>query len=344
MLLRPASGRLRSAALSAALLLASTALHAAEAGPTTLRAQSGDVLKPLPASHDELVFRGENSRASFPVFLSRTEAARAGTLQLGLLNTVSLLPERSSLRVAVNGRMLANMQIRSAEKASLIPVRVPPGVLVPGFNDVQVSVTMTHRVDCSIKATYELWTALDPGQTGFLVPAQAALAAPHARRPRRRGVGSGWHDPDPPSGRARRRCRDAQPRRHADRSAGGPLAPQPSRGGRRPGAGLRGRVRCRAGSGRVLAGSRRPCCRTPGRHRLDAIVNEQARSGTRRERSPGAGLGPESRRRPVRSTRHPAGPPQLRADVRHRGGRRGPAQFRRSWRADPDLRRPALRG
>ena len=55
-----------------------------------------------------------------------------------------------------------------------MPVAIPPGVLVPGFNKVDVSVSMTHRVDCSTGATYELWTALDPAQTGFMVPTSSA--------------------------------------------------------------------------------------------------------------------------------------------------------------------------
>ena len=168
----------RLAVLAAPLLvLAASPVGASTMAMAPARAapvSDPDTLKGLPASHDELVFRGENSGGTWPVYLSRTEAARSTTFQLGLLNTVSLLPERSNLRLAINGRVLANIQIRSPEKMSALPIRIPAGVLVPGFNAVQISVTMAHRVDCSIKATYELWTLLNPTQTGFLVPAQAA--------------------------------------------------------------------------------------------------------------------------------------------------------------------------
>ena len=176
----PARLRMRAAAVSAVMVLAPAPLLASPSAqsPQDPGLMAGrDLLKPLPASRDQLTFRGENGSAAYPVFLSRTEAARASIFQIGLLNTVSLLPERSTIRIAVNGRTLATSQIRSAEKVSTLPVRIPPGVLVPGFNAVQVSVAMSHRVDCSVPATYELWSMLDRTRTGFLLPSQAAPGA-----------------------------------------------------------------------------------------------------------------------------------------------------------------------
>jgi hypothetical protein len=41
------------------------------------------------------------------------------------------------------------------------------GVLQPGFNAIGIRVSQRHRVDCSIAATYELWTQVYPGMTGL---------------------------------------------------------------------------------------------------------------------------------------------------------------------------------
>ena len=60
---------------------------------------------------------------------------------------------------------------------TVVAVRIPPGVLTPGPNDVQIRVALAHRVDCSIKATYELWALLDPAQTGFVIDSAAAAYA-----------------------------------------------------------------------------------------------------------------------------------------------------------------------
>ena len=166
--------RKTAALCSLALLpaLAGQALAQASAAPVPRPSVSGsETIKHLPASRDELVFRGENVSRSWTSYLTRGEAARITTFQLGLLSTISLLPERSMIKVVINGRTLVNTQIRSADQMSMIPVRIPTGVLVPGYNAVQVNVTAAHRVDCTVKATYELWSALDPTQTGFVVPA-----------------------------------------------------------------------------------------------------------------------------------------------------------------------------
>ena len=134
------------------------------------------VLKHLPAGHDELVFRGEASDRSFPVYLSRGELDATRTFQLTFQNTVATLPDRSVVALSINGRLLATIPLRSSNGLSTIAVPIPAGVLIPGFNAVDVSVAMSHRVDCSIAATYELWTLLDPAKTGFVVPAASSGA------------------------------------------------------------------------------------------------------------------------------------------------------------------------
>lgn len=135
------------------------------------------VLKRLPASSNELTMRGEYAVRTFTMNFGRTEAARTAVLQLAVLNAVSILPERSVVKVAINGTTVASVQPASADKPMVVPVRLPPGVLVPGPNTIQITASLTHRVDCSVQATYELWATLEAAQTGFLVPRDATLAA-----------------------------------------------------------------------------------------------------------------------------------------------------------------------
>ena len=160
----------KASAAVAALLAGAAPAAAAPAGPTPALAAPATTLKHLPAGQDQLTFRGELSHRTFSVYLGRGEVERAKVFQLALKTAVALMPERSSLKLSVNGRALATVPARSSEGLSVVPVAIPPGVLVPGFNIVDVSVTMAHRVDCSVAATYELWTLLDPAQTGFVVP------------------------------------------------------------------------------------------------------------------------------------------------------------------------------
>lgn len=140
-------------------------------------ADKGTVLKRLPASSNELTMRGEYAVRTFTMNFGRTEAARTAVLQLAVLNAVSILPERSVVKVAINGTTVASVQPASADKPMIVPVRLPAGVLVPGPNTIQITAALTHRVDCSVQATYELWATLDAAGTGFLVPREASLAA-----------------------------------------------------------------------------------------------------------------------------------------------------------------------
>ena len=137
-------------------------------------------LKRLPAGPGELVFRGENASGRWSVYLSPAEAARTQSFQLAMLNSVVVLPERSSLKLIVNGRVLSTVPVRSAEKLDTVMVKIPPGVLTPGANDVQMRVALAHRVDCSVKATYELWALLDPTKTGFVLDGAGASYAIHS--------------------------------------------------------------------------------------------------------------------------------------------------------------------
>ena len=169
------------ASVAAASLLALWPLSAAAAPvPGPLSAGVGGTvpgpaqvapLKHLPAGPGELVFRGESAHRSWSVYLGRGEIERTRGFQLALKNAVSVLPDRSAVRLSINGRVLATLQARSPNGLAVLPVAIPSGLLVPGLNKVDISVVMTHRVDCSLAATYELWTLVDPAKTGFMAPA-----------------------------------------------------------------------------------------------------------------------------------------------------------------------------
>jgi hypothetical protein len=150
--------------------------HAAQLREATVAPTPSTVLKRLPAGRDELIFRGENAKRSWSVYLTPAEADRATSFQLGVLNAVVALPDRSSLKLTINGHVLSTVPVRSPDKVTTINVKIPTGVLNPGANRVQIDVALTHRVDCSLKATYELWTLLDPAKTGIVIDSRAAYS------------------------------------------------------------------------------------------------------------------------------------------------------------------------
>lgn len=110
---------------------------------------------------------GEMASATATLFLSADEASRPATFSLGYHNAVAVMPEASQLAVFINGEALTQVPINSARGDTHVSVAVPAGLLQAGANRVVIRAAMRHRVDCSLSATYELWTDLVPAMTGF---------------------------------------------------------------------------------------------------------------------------------------------------------------------------------
>ena len=110
---------------------------------------------------------GEIDERSWNVFLSATEAARGGTLSIAFTNSVLVLPEASRLRVILNGRQIAQTAIDSPDRTKVIALPIPADLLRAGENAISLEADMRHRIDCSLNATYELWTRIDTRLTGF---------------------------------------------------------------------------------------------------------------------------------------------------------------------------------
>ena len=91
----------------------------------------------------------------------RRRGARA-RIHLGYTNAISVMPEASTLSISVNDVPVAQTPIAAATDPGALDVELPRGLLTQGYNSVRIAVAQRHRVDCSMEATYELWTQLDP--------------------------------------------------------------------------------------------------------------------------------------------------------------------------------------
>lgn len=117
--------------------------------------------------HRTLRLDGEIDHRSWSVFLSAAEAARGGTLSVAFTNSVLVLPEASRLRIFLNGRQIAQTAIDSPDRTKVVALPISPDLLRAGENAFRIEADMRHRIDCSISATYELWTRIDTRLTGF---------------------------------------------------------------------------------------------------------------------------------------------------------------------------------
>ena len=125
----------------------------------------------IPAS--SLLLEGEVDSRSFPVFLTKQQASGAVSINLGYSNAVVVAPESSRLTVIVNDVTVGDMPVQSAEGVKDVRFELPAGLLRPGTNRVTFRTGQRHRTDCTIRSTYDLWTAIDPARTFLAMPADA---------------------------------------------------------------------------------------------------------------------------------------------------------------------------
>ena len=126
-------------------------------------------LRHLPSNAQGLRLAGEIASSEWPVYLTEAQAAHPLKFQLGYLSAVSVMPEASTLQVQINDVTIGELHLHSPSKVKITAFDVPSELVRPGFNAVRLVVQQRHRVDCSIAATYELWTQIDSSQTGFLI-------------------------------------------------------------------------------------------------------------------------------------------------------------------------------
>lgn len=122
---------------------------------------------------------GEADVAHFSFVLDSGTLAGGGDLVLAYRNAVSVMPETSIVSVMVNGTTVGEFPIRSPLGFAQQAFAVSPAFLKVGVNEVRLRAVQRHRVDCSLEATYELWTELDPAASGFR-PAKARAIADFA--------------------------------------------------------------------------------------------------------------------------------------------------------------------
>lgn len=124
--------------------------------------------RPLSMMDDVLRLNGEQSTDERAIFLTQTEALRAIAFRVSYLNAVSNLPDASRLMVRVNDQTIGELRLDANAEEATATLTIPPGVVVPGYNSVRLIATQRHRVDCSVKATYELWSAISLNRSGFV--------------------------------------------------------------------------------------------------------------------------------------------------------------------------------
>ncbi|MBD8909774.1 cellulose biosynthesis cyclic di-GMP-binding regulatory protein BcsB, partial [Methylorubrum zatmanii] len=108
-------------------------------------------------------------------YLTEAQTRGAARLRVSYLSSISVAPEFSELAGLVNDTKVGWTRIQAPGAVKVVEFAIPEGVLKSGYNAVTLTASQRHRVDCSIEATYELWTQIDPSRSGLVVAPAADL-------------------------------------------------------------------------------------------------------------------------------------------------------------------------
>ena len=142
--------------------------------PPKAPAREGVVLRHLHSTLQGYRLTGEIAASEWPIYLTEAQAQSRVGFRIGYLSAVSVAPEASTLTVLINGRSVGEVRLHAPNAVKVVEFEVPDGLLRTGFNAVRLAAEQRHRVDCSPEASYELWTQIDPSQTGLVLPEAAA--------------------------------------------------------------------------------------------------------------------------------------------------------------------------
>lgn len=142
--------------------------------PKAVTVPAGNNLTPFMEASTRFRLSGESDTTEFTFWAGKAEAEAGGDIVLAYKNAVSVLPDTGLASVEINGKSAGEFKIASPFDFTPQSFKAAPGMLRAGYNVVRLKVSQHHRVDCSLQATYELWTDVNPARSGFK-PARAGI-------------------------------------------------------------------------------------------------------------------------------------------------------------------------
>lgn len=149
------------------VVAAATPAPDAAALPKAEAVASKGALIPFEQPASALKLTGEDDSLQMTFALPERLRLAGGTLEIAYDNAVSVLPDTARVEVTVNGQDVGNFPVRSPNGITTIRIPLKGEQVRAGRNLVRLRAVQHHRVDCSLPATYELWTRLSVSASGF---------------------------------------------------------------------------------------------------------------------------------------------------------------------------------
>lgn len=120
-----------------------------------------------PLQNGILRITGEREWISFDLYAVATDVD--AVLQIASISGINNLPERSRMRLSVNGQEVGTQNLTHLDTVGTDQFTIPAGLLQSGRNRVQVEFRQQHRIFCGPEAAFDLWTDIDLSRSGLVV-------------------------------------------------------------------------------------------------------------------------------------------------------------------------------
>lgn len=117
---------------------------------------------------DNLMLRNSTAFGEVPIPISPRLDVRSARLHLEYTNSIALLEGRSTMRISLNDKILAQMLLQPDEPNGVVEIGLPTDLLQPEYNPLVFWVAQHYTLECEDPSAPELWTQLDV-QNSYLV-------------------------------------------------------------------------------------------------------------------------------------------------------------------------------
>jgi hypothetical protein len=170
----------RKLAFASLLALAATAAGGQEAeAPAQKGLTSAEVpLASFMPREEAVMLNGAADEYRFSIPYSSRLTIRQAVLDLQWTNSISLIEDRSQLRISLNGEVLGQASLRGQEPEGRIQLNLPATLFRQGYNDLALKASQHYTTECEDPTAPELWTEINPARSLLKLDYELAAIRP----------------------------------------------------------------------------------------------------------------------------------------------------------------------
>lgn len=135
-------------------------------------------LKQLRAPSGNIELRQSRSRDAVYYAIAPQMTVTGVSLHLEFINSISLIPNRSQLRVVNNGDVVAQFKLDPAQPNIIANVSISPDTIKSGYNQLSFEVAQHYTEQCEDYSAPELWTQIDTKDSTLTIEGMIDLNNP----------------------------------------------------------------------------------------------------------------------------------------------------------------------